>query len=629
MKLKLTTIVIILSFITQTLWAQTVTLSGEITTVRVLSNDTIYILEGFVYVKDGGLLQIEEGTLIKGDKDSKGSLIVTRDGILLAQGTAEQPIIFTSNEPEGSRAAGDWGGILILGNAPINTADVNASDPGNQAIIEGGIDNVDGDGQYGGEDPEDSRGGMQYCRIEYPGIAYLPGNEINGLTLGGVGSGTILDHIQVSYSGDDAFEFFGGTVNASYLVANASVDDDFDSDFGYSGNLQFLVALRDPNLADVSGSNSFESDNDAAGSSNTPITSGIVSNATIVGPIQTAGDVINVNYKRGAHLRRNTKLSIFNSVIMGYPSGLMIDGTASETSADEGDLEVKNTILAGNTNNFEISSSSTWDIAGWFTDPAYENATYTTSAEVLLNDPYNYLNPDLRPQDSSPLLGAASFDDPDLGAMIPTSYIGAFDGVINWASCWTNWDPQNTDYSTPISGSTTATEAAFTYTGVVSTFTVNFANTSTGANDYYWDFGVSGIDTDTSSEINPSYTFPNAGSYDITLIAIGCSADTLNQTINVDSVVGIHEQEMITTIAYYPNPVHDVFTIQAQMAVNGNVIYYITDITGNLVMRATEKELQQGANTIILDIRDLSDGIYFITLRSATEQKVIKIVKSK
>jgi hypothetical protein len=179
---------------------QTATLSGEITGSVSLSNDTIYIIEGFVYIKDGGLLFIEPGTILRGDKDSKGTLICTKTGILLAQGTPEQPIVFTSNEPEGTRAAGDWGGVIILGEAPINV-------PGGTAIIEGGIDTPDGDGEYGGANSADVSGGLQYVRIEYAGIAFTPGNEINGLTLGGVGNATLIDHVMVSYSGDDSLNF--------------------------------------------------------------------------------------------------------------------------------------------------------------------------------------------------------------------------------------------------------------------------------------------------------------------------------------------------------------------------------------------------------------------------------------
>lgn len=606
--------------------AQTVTLSGDITSYRTLSNDTMYLLEGFVYIKDGGILHIEEGTLIKGDKATKGSLIVTRDGVLHAEGTAGQPVIFTSNEPEGARAAGDWGGILLLGNAPINSADINPDDAGNQAIIEGGVDNAEGDGQYGGDDPADSRGSLQYVRIEYPGIAYLPGNEINGLTCGGCGSGTVLKNIMVSNSGDDAFEFFGGTINASYLIANATTDDDFDTDFGYAGNLQFLVALRNPDIADVSGSNSFESDNDGSGSSNTPITSGVVSNATIIGPIENEGDVINANYKRGAHLRRNTQLNLHNSVIIGYPTGLMIDGASSEGNADAATLKVKNTILAGNTNSFEVASGSTWDIDAWFNTLDYANAIYTTNDEILLKNPYNYSNPDLRPLSGSLVLDAASFTDADLAGMITTTYAGAFDGVVNWASCWTNWDPQLTDYSTPVSGSTTITSSLFSYsadTDLLATFT----NESVGADSYFWDFGVSDIETDTSSLTNPTYQYTAEGSYEVKLIAIGCTADTLSSSITIDSMgVAVDQISVISTVTYFPNPVKDVLNIQLALTQSSEISLQLTDMSGRIIKEVSPAYISEGNNSMKLNVSEIQSGMYFVNiLADGNNLKTLKV----
>lgn len=610
--------------------AQTVTLSGDITTYRTLSNDSIYLLEGFVYVKDGGILHIEEGTLIKGDKASKGSLIVTRDGVLYADGTAGRPIIFTSNEPEGVRAAGDWGGILLLGNAPINSADINPADAGNQAIIEGGVDNAAGDGQYGGDDPADSRGSLQYVRIEYPGIAYLPGNEINGLTCGACGSGTVLKNIMVSYSGDDAFEFFGGTANASYLIANATTDDDFDTDFGYAGNLQFLVAVRNPNIADVSGSNSFESDNDGSGSANTPITSGVVSNATIIGPIQNDGDIINANYKRGAHLRRNTQLNLHNSVIIGFPSGLMIDGASCEGNADAATLKVKNTILAGNTNSFEVASGSTWNIDTWFNTLDYANAIYTTNDEILLKNPYNYSNPDLRPLPASPLLHAASFSDADLAAMTSTTYVGAFDGIVNWASCWTNWDPQVTNYTTPVSGSTTVTSSLFSYsadTALLATFT----NESLGADSYFWDFGVSDIETDTSTLTNPTYQYTAEGSYEVKLIAIGCTADTLSSNITIDSIgVAVNEVSVVSTVTCFPNPVKDILNMQLALTQASEIVFQITDLSGRILSQHAPLFLHEGSHTMKLNVSEFQSGMYLVNIIAGGNYlKTLKVFVNK
>lgn len=336
--------------------AQTITVSGDITSNTTWMANTTYLLSGFVYVTNNAELTIQPGTIIKGDKASKGSLIITRGSKLFADGTASQPIVFTSNEPAGTRTYGDWGGLIICGKAPIN-------DPAGEKVIEGGVDPVKG--LYGGTDVNDNSGILRYVRIEFPGIAFMPNNEINGLTLGGVGSGTTIDYIQVSYSGDDSYECFGGTVNMKHLIAYRGLDDDFDTDYGFSGRCQFLAALRDSNVADISGSNGFESDNDATGSLNTPITHPVYSNVTIVGPMINAGTQINSNYKRGAHLRRSTKTSIYNSAIAGYPTGLLIDGANCEANANNDELQFRNNVIAGCTTPLAVASGSTFDISTW------------------------------------------------------------------------------------------------------------------------------------------------------------------------------------------------------------------------------------------------------------------------
>lgn len=626
-KFKVLSLAAIFFYLISSLQAQIVNLSGDIISHRTLSNDTIYLLQGFVYVKDGGILEIEAGTLIKGDKETKGSLIITRDGILHASGTAEQPIIFTSNQPVGVRAAGDWGGILILGNAPINAADINAIDPGNQAIIEGGVDNAFGDGQYGGTNLNDSRGELEYVRIEYPGIAFLPGNEINGLTLGGVGDGTVLNHLMVSNSGDDAFEFFGGNVNASYLVAHATIDDDFDLDFGYSGKIQFIVSLREPNIADISGFHGFESDNDATGSSNTPITSGVISNATIIGPIKNEGDIINVNYKRGMQLRRNTQLNIHNSVVIGFPSAVMIDGAACEINADAGTLEVKNLLIAGNSNNLEVASGSTWGIETWFNNAANANQVLSTADEVMLNDPFNQINPDFRPKVGSPVFGSADFTDETLSSgFTSVSYVGAFDDIVNWASCWTNWDPQNTNYSTPISGSTTPTESHFSYHVSTGTFDVEFMNESVGSSEYFWDFGVSGIDSDTSSLINPTYSYEGNGNYEVTLIALGCSVDTTIINVLVDSALTLNSHQAIQSISTFPNPVKDILFINIHLDADTETQLFLSDLSGRVILQTEQLKLASGSSSFQLDLSALSNGVYLLQIQANSERKTTKVV---
>lgn len=423
-------------------------ISGYITQNTTLTNDKIWLLQGFVYVTNGATLTIEAGTLIKGDKATKGALIISRGAKIIADGTVQEPIVFTSNGPVGFRNYGDWGGIILLGRASINQ-------PGGEAIVEGGVEDGQGNGTYGGglnPDDNDNSGILRYVRIEFCGIAFQPNSEINGLTCAGVGRGTTLEYIQVSYCGDDAFEFFGGTVNARYLISYRNLDDDFDTDNGYRGMIQFAFALRDPAIADVSGSNSFESDNDATGSSNTPFTAPVYSNVTVAGPRATSSTSVNGSYRRAAHLRRNTRNSIYNSVLMGFPTGLMIDGSACETNATNDLLQVRNTVISGCTNNFEVASGSTFDLSGWFNNPAFSNKTYSANAALGLRDPFNLTNPDPLPADTSLLLSGADFSYAALADpfFTPVSYRGAF-GTVNWTAGWAEWNPNNMPY-TGISG---------------------------------------------------------------------------------------------------------------------------------------------------------------------------------
>ncbi|MBK8846824.1 MAG: T9SS C-terminal target domain-containing protein [Bacteroidetes bacterium] len=415
--------------------SKVVTLKDSIMGNRILSADSSYLLKGFVYVINGSTLTIPAGTVIKGDKDTKGTLIVERGGKLQATGTADKPVVFTSNQAVGSRSYGDWGGIIICGRAPVNQ-------PAGEIQIEGGPRSF-----FGGADPADNSGTLKYVRIEFCGIALEPNKEINGLTLGGVGNGTTIDHVQISYSGDDAFEFFGGTVNAKHLISHRALDDDFDTDFGYSGKIQFAVALRDPNNADVSGSNGFESDNDANGNSYSPYTSPIFSNVSVFGPKANSGTVINTNFKRAVHLRRNTKLSCFNSVFAGYPYGLLLDGSAVEANVIANDISFKHNVIAGCDTAYKQSGGTgALDIGVWFSNNI--NQQLPATSDLAINDAFNLTNPNFLPMQNSVLLGNANFSDIKLQDSFfeSVNYQGAF-GATNWTDKWGNFNPQQTTYN--------------------------------------------------------------------------------------------------------------------------------------------------------------------------------------
>lgn len=412
------------------------TLSGNIRqNVTLLSGNT-YTLSGLVYVDSGYTMTIQAGTTILGVRGTNSSLIIKRGAKIDAQGTASQPIVFTSSAADGAKNIGDWGGLVILGRAR-NNGSFNGTL--GTMEIEGGINDANGQGLHGGTDDNDNSGILRYVRLEFGGYPFQPDKEINGLTLGSVGRGTAIDHIMVSYCNDDAYEWFGGSVNCSHLISYRNLDDDFDTDNGFSGKIQFGLVIRDTAIADQSAggaSNGFESDNDASGSANSPVTSPVFSNITIIGPKFTPTTTIAAPFRRGAHIRRNSRLSLFNSVIMGWPdAGILIDGTTTVANANAGDLDVQNVLLAGNTTQLKTTVAG-FDVNAWFNTPAKNNATAAANTNAALQAPFNYVSFNPNPAVGSPLLSGASFTSAKLSGMVNVSYRGACSGSDNW---WTGW----------------------------------------------------------------------------------------------------------------------------------------------------------------------------------------------
>lgn len=489
--------------------------SGEITTNTTWTNDNIYLLHGWLYVRDGATLTIEPGTLIKGDYTTKGTLIVERGARLIADGTAEQPIVFTSQKPAGQRSYGDWGGVILCGKASINApANAGSGTQAGEAIIEGGVGSLYGGGLN--PDDNDDSGILRYVRIEFGGIPFQPNSEINGLTMGGVGRGTVIDYVQVSYSGDDAIEWFGGTVNCKHLVCYNNWDDDFDSDFGYRGNIQFGLAIRDPNIADQSGSNGFESDNDGQGTANTPITRPIFSNISIIGPL-TFNSTINSNYKRALHIRRNAQTSIFNSVFVGYPTGLLIDGSTTQANAANNDLRFKNSVLCYMNDSIATSTSAnpnnvsgTFDIDSWYNSPSISNTLVNHYSELQFRN-VNNSQPDFSLLSNSPLMSGSSFSDSylDNSFFTPTSFRGAI-GTDNWTACWAEFDPQNAEYISAINNTVTASIDADGSTTVCPGATVTLtANSNITNGIYQWSNGTTASSTTVAAPTNISLIISN------------------------------------------------------------------------------------------------------------------------
>lgn len=422
-------------------------LKGRIDTDRTLKSGKTYKLRDIVYVVNGAKLTIEPGVTILGEKSTRGTLVITRGCQIIADGTANQPIVFTSDATTPAR--GDWGGIVICGRAKTNNSFNGVAGVGE---VEGGVNNSDGLGLYGGADDNDNSGTLRYVRIEYAGYAYLPDKELNGLTLCAVGRGTTVDYVEVAYANDDSFEWFGGTVNCKHLIAYKGLDDDFDCDNGFAGNVQFGIGMRDSSIADISGSNGFEVDNDANGSALLPQTSAVFSNITIVGPRATLTNIGNSNFKRGVHLRRNCALSIFNSVIMGYPTGLLIDastGTPTDNNIANGKSVLANNIFAGNNTQFSYSAS-TASPTGWKTDSVTSyinrvnggNTVLTNTSDVALGDAFNYSSAvSFNPTSGSPATSGSSFSNVKLSnaAFTNVSYRGACDVSDTWWKSWTKF----------------------------------------------------------------------------------------------------------------------------------------------------------------------------------------------
>jgi hypothetical protein len=429
----------------------------NITGTVTLDASKVYLLTSTCVVRSGGKLIIPAGTVIRGAADLTATpklyatLVVERGGMIEVNGTTSSPVVMTSNKAAGSRDRGDWGGLVLCGKA-VNNQSVDAQLEGFNNVA---VDNTLG--KFGGTDDADNSGVVKYVRIEFAGLAFEPNKEVNSLTMGSVGSKTEIEGVQCSFGNDDGFEWFGGTVNCKKLISYKITDDDFDTDFGYRGAVQFGIAVRDTAYFDLSWnapsgastSETFESDNDAAGSGKLPLTSAVFSNITCVGPVpldKTYNDLTTTQkgaFRRGARIRRNSRLSIVNSVFMGYRNFIMFDGdsvliasgvkssTFSETSNVLRNNFIANTSAAAaagvtNTGLVEVDSKNTpAAMDAWLRDAKNSNkiddVNYASGA--ILVDPKNATAPDFRPVAASKINTLANYD-----AAIFTKY-GKFSSV--------------------------------------------------------------------------------------------------------------------------------------------------------------------------------------------------------
>jgi hypothetical protein len=448
------------------------TLQGDITGSITLTSQKIYGLKGVVFVQNGGVLNIEPGTKILGEVGATSAICVNRGGKIYAKGTAQNPIVMTSGARPGERDRGDWGGLLIMGKATTNLV---------EAPIEGGIADDDTkkvNGWYGGNDDNDNSGELSYLRIEFAGIAESPDNELNSLTLGAVGAGTKIDHIQVSYCGDDGYEWFGGTVNLKNIISWNTIDDDLDSDNGYRGKIQYGLVRRFNDVADQSNSEAFESDNDSKASEKTPFTAPVFSNITVIGPVHdtswaswapglTYDNTWNPKYLTAAQIRRNSRMSLFNSVIIGWPRGIEMTNQNTVRAADQDSIMIRSCSFYGikyQDKYFYFGSGTSAQASvdlNWLAKTEYHNEIHNGMGKVddlaMINDAFgSEIDFDPTPIENAPYLNNAKFD---YSGIIPinnsffdkVTYRGAFPstGIIpRWDLPWAEYDPVNKEYKT-------------------------------------------------------------------------------------------------------------------------------------------------------------------------------------
>lgn len=409
-----------------------------------------YSITGQVFVKNDASLTIPAGVTVymtkNEDPAKKASLVITSGSKLFINGTEEKPVVFTSATT--TKAPGDWGAIIILGKAPTNIGSGN--------IL--GLPVTD-DTKYGGTLSTDNSGSIRYLRVEYAGGINPAAEEewgedkASGFVLAGVGSATTISHVMVSHSRDDGFQFLGGTVNLTNLIAFNNGDDDYDFDYGYTGKMQFLISYRSGlNSTHALRANALETYNDEVPTTNIPLTRPVISNMTIIGPDGT--ETVSTNLNQGVYLRKGTRIVMENSIVAEYPKGglMVCNKTRVPLMKNTGTLFRHNLVQTDSASR-SFCWDRGWDPAGFYgvlpdeemrdflLDNVNQNQQITSSADLKLTGMYKAGGPDLTPLAGSPALSGAVFTDADLTTFFTAvPYRGAI-GTSNWAasSNWAVW----------------------------------------------------------------------------------------------------------------------------------------------------------------------------------------------
>ena len=435
-----------------------------VTASRTLYADTTYVLSGYVKVSGGATLTIQPGTRIVGDTTVPGSsLWVLRGARIVAEGTAAAPIVFTSQRAAGERSPGDWGGIVIIGNAPINrtASPIFTEGPSNAA-----------ENYAGGTNFNDDSGSLRYVRVEFAGydVSNGSGQELNSVSMYAVGRGTRLDYVQSVAGLDDSFEWWGGAVDVGHLVSFEAGDDHFDWTEGYRGRGQYLIALQTSVLGPRPGTGTVSSDprgfeGDGCDSAvagctfaNAPYSSPVFANFTLIGP---GAGVFSTTDGSGAVLRRGTGGSFVNGIVARWPgAGVSIRDNDTGSRMGEDSLIVRGLLLAENGSNFEAAASQRFgdrlqtNAAAWGISTGTLAQLFPGAPPTRATDPVSAASLNLQPAAGSPAAtaGVASFAGTAIAgrvggylggatAVAATSYVGAVDpaAATRWYEGWTSW----------------------------------------------------------------------------------------------------------------------------------------------------------------------------------------------
>ena len=412
-------------------------LTGNIEASRTLVNTKAYRLTGVVYLRNNAVLTIEPGTFIIGQPGSQppSVLVVTRTGRLEARGTRSRPIVMTSSQPVGQRRRGDWGGLILLGSARGNM-------PADRAFVEG-LPQGD-DTRFGGEADDHNCGTLTYVRVEFAGAELAPNNEVNGITWGGCGTSTTTQYVQSSYGFDDAFEWFGGSNGARYLVALHAGDDAIDTQLGYRGNIQNVVVLQNAER----GNRGIEADNSEFNFAAEPLGKSQMWNFTMIGSGLVGLDESN---SPGIFLRRGAAGTYANMIVTNFASTGLELNTTSTVPGGGTDPTLANLT----NNNTTLNGILLWNNGLGSTPPAANTVdaqihsgvrSYAggagrnfIAADPMLRRPMELSDPDLRPMAGSPAWRAGFLLPPGEGVLGQDArYLGAM-GEIDWTEEWTNF----------------------------------------------------------------------------------------------------------------------------------------------------------------------------------------------